>query len=41
MWESNRRGKEKYTTITGSFEEWQKWFLGDKKMTPSQLSIYK
>lgn len=38
MWESHRRGKEKYTTITGSFEEWQKWFLGDKKMTPSQFT---
>lgn len=34
LWESNRRGKEKHTTITGSLEEWQEWFLGKgKKLT--------
>lgn len=33
LWEAKRRGKEKYTTITGTLEEWQTWFLEkDKKM---------
>jgi plasmid replication initiation protein len=27
IWEAKRRGKEKYTTISGSIEEWQSWFL--------------
>lgn len=39
LWESHRRGKEKFTTISGSFEEWEKWFLGaNKHMTPSQFT---
>ena len=34
LWESYRRGKEKHTTITGSLEEWQTWFLEkDKKIS--------
>lgn len=38
LWESNRRGKEKHTTINGSLEEWQEWFLGkDKRMPTGQF----
>lgn len=34
LWESNRRGKEKHTTITGTLEDWQTWFLEkDKKIS--------
>ena len=35
LWESERRGKEKYTTITGSLEEWQEWFLVKDKVIPA------
>lgn len=35
LWESYRRGKEKYTTITGSLEEWQSWFLEKNKRMPA------
>ncbi|ELA93850.1 replication initiation protein [Enterococcus faecium] len=35
LWEANRRGKEKHTTITGSLEEWQSWFLGKEKRMPT------
>lgn len=35
LWESYRRGKEKYTTITGSLEEWQSWFLEENKRMPA------
>lgn len=35
LWESNRRGKEKHTTITGSLEEWESWFLGKEKRIPA------
>ncbi len=31
LWESYRRGKEKHTTITGSLEDWESWFLGKDK----------
>lgn len=31
LWESKRRGKEKYTTLVGDLEQWQLWFLGKKK----------
>ena len=31
LWESYRRGKEKYTTITGTLDDWQSWFLGKEK----------
>lgn len=38
IWESNRRSKEKYTTITGSLEEWQTWFLEkEKRISPGQF----
>jgi len=38
LWESNRRGKEKHTTITGDLENWQTWFLGkDNRMTAGQF----
>jgi len=38
LWESNRRGKEKHTTITGNLESWQSWFLGkDNRMTAGQF----
>lgn len=35
LWEAQRRGKEKHTTITGSLEEWQEWFLGKDKQMPA------
>ncbi|EOW1950091.1 replication initiation protein [Enterococcus hirae] len=31
LWESYRRGNKKHTTITGSLEEWQSWFLEKEK----------
>lgn len=31
LWEAKRIGNEVSTTITGSMEEWQEWFLGKKK----------
>lgn len=38
LWESNRYGKEKQTTITGTLEEWQTWFLGkDRRMSAGQF----
>lgn len=35
LWESNRRGREKYTTITATLEDWQEWFLGKDKTMPT------
>ena len=35
LWESHRRGKEKYTTITGTLEEWESWFLEKNKRIPA------
>lgn len=35
LWESYRRGKEKYTTITGTLEDWESWFLGKDKRLPA------
>ena len=35
LWESYRRGNEKYTTITGSLEEWESWFLEKKRRVPA------
>lgn len=35
LWEAQRRGKEKHTTINGSLEEWQEWFLGKDKQMPA------
>lgn len=35
LWESNRMGKEKQTTIIGSLEEWESWFLGKEKRMPA------
>lgn len=35
LWESNRRGKEKYTTINGTLEEWESWFLEKNKRIPA------
>ena len=35
LWESNRRGKNKYTTISGDLENWQSWFLGKDKQLPA------
>lgn len=38
LWESNRRGKEKYTTISADLENWQSWFLGkDKRLSAGQF----
>lgn len=31
LWEAKRIGNEVSTTITGSMEEWQEWFLGKEK----------
>lgn len=35
LWESNRRGKNKYTTISADLENWQSWFLGKDKQLPA------
>ncbi|QZN88505.1 replication initiation protein [Vagococcus lutrae] len=35
LWESNRRGKNKYTTISADLENWQSWFLGKEKRLPA------
>jgi len=35
LWESNRRGREKHTTITGSLDEWESWFLEKGKHIPA------
>ncbi|KGO32552.1 hypothetical protein Q757_00390 [Oenococcus alcoholitolerans] len=35
LWEANRQGKNKYTEISGSLEEWQEWFLGKERRWPS------
>ncbi|MEM5151437.1 replication initiation protein [Enterococcus faecalis] len=35
LWESNRRGKNKYTTISADLESWQSWFLGKDKQLPA------
>ena len=35
LWESYRRGKEKYTTISADLEDWQSWFLGKDKQLPA------
>jgi len=38
LWESNRRGKEKYTSIVGNLEDWQSWFLAqDKRLTAGRF----
>lgn len=31
IWEANRFNKQRVTTITGTLEEWQEWFLGDER----------
>lgn len=33
LWESFRRGEEARTTIVGSMEDWQGWFLGKEERT--------
>jgi len=35
IWESNRRGKEKYTTVSADLENWQPWFLGKDLRIPA------
>ena len=38
LWEAKRIGNEVSTTITGSMEEWQEWFLGkDKRVSASRF----
>ena len=38
LWESPRRGTEKYTTISTDLESWQSWFLGkDNRMPAGQF----
>lgn len=38
LWESHRRGREKYTTISADLESWQSWFLGkDSRMPAGQF----
>lgn len=38
LWESYRRGKEKHTTITGTLEDWESWFLGkDKRISAGRF----
>ena len=31
LWEAKRFGKQQVTTIQGSLEDWQDWFLGEDK----------
>ncbi|HJG95217.1 MAG TPA: replication initiation protein [Enterococcus faecalis] len=35
LWESYRRGHEVSTTVTGSMEDWQGWFLGKNRRLPA------
>lgn len=35
LWEANRRGNEKHTTISGSLDEWESWFLEKDKRIPA------
>lgn len=35
LWESYRRGQETHTTITGTLEDWESWFLGKDKRLPA------
>lgn len=35
LWESHRYGNESITTISGSSEDWQGWFLGSDRRWPS------
>lgn len=35
LWEANRMGNESVTTIKGSTEEWQGWFLGKEQRLPA------
>lgn len=35
LWESHRRGNEKYTTIAGNLDDWESWFLGKDKRIPA------
>ena len=37
LWEAYRLGNREYTTIKGSLEEWQDWFLGEEKSWPAGL----
>lgn len=38
LWESYRRAQEKHTTITGTLEDWESWFLGkDKRMSAGRF----
>ncbi|WP_332311153.1 hypothetical protein [Lactiplantibacillus plantarum] len=38
LWESYRHGHEVTTTITGSTEDWQGWFLGkERRVTASRF----
>ena len=31
LWEAKRFGKQQVTTIQGSLDDWQDWFLGEEK----------
>ncbi|WP_438468394.1 replication initiation protein [Streptococcus pluranimalium] len=33
LWEANRYGQSKVSVIQGDLEEWQSWFLGEKRMS--------
>lgn len=37
LWEANRIGKARKTTIEGSMDEWQTWFLGTKEVDGKQV----
>lgn len=38
LWESHRRGHERYTTISADLENWQSWFLGkDSRISAGQF----
>ena len=38
LWESFRKGNAKYTTIEGSVNDFQNWFLGDKHVMTNQFT---
>lgn len=38
LWEAARYRKKRFTTITGKFDDWQEWCLGEnRKMTPGHF----
>lgn len=40
LWEAHRFGDSRITIINGALEEWQEWFLGEKKRLPAGRFMY-